>query len=780
MSPRLLPAFLCLLGLGISSARLQAQTLIRYWDTNGITAGAGITPNGTWDGSITNWSTVLAGTATTTIWSSGADAVFSAGTDATGAYTITVSGTQSIGNLTFEEGTPTITGGNLSFTATSSFNVASTATIASGLTGTGGLLNKTGSGTLTLSGVNTYTGGTTVVAGTLNLTGSVSHTSSDTLVNSTVGPVLNVTGGGDLVTNRLRIGITGSTYTGAVVVDGTGSTVTNSTYLYVGEAGTGTLTISNGGTVTSVDTSIGNNSGGQGTVTVADSGSSLVNSGTLYVGSAGDGTLNIQTGGTVTNAAAVVGNNVSGAGGLVAVVDVDSTWTTTGALTVGAASEGFVSAYNSGAISAASATLGAQAGIYGDLAVYSSGSFATSGNLVIGHNGYGSLSINAGFVATGGQAILGNNAGSTGSVYLDNAGSLWTVVGDLYIGNAGTGYMRTIGSSVLNVGGVTGTGTIHLGHTGGVGSLHIGYDGEGYNPGGVINAASITTGTGTGTVLLGTSTAPGIPYYLTKDGTSSGTFVTIDGTTQVQQVAGFNVLGGASTYSGGTVISGGTLVAATSGALGTGTVQLNGGQLSLSPGVTVSNALAFTVGGGTISGNGTFGSTLTVGTNAHVSPGKSVGTLNFAGGLTLASGGTIDFEVQTAGGAPGTGYDLLSISGSALNITSTSASPFTLRLISLNGLGALGNVSDFSSGNTYAWTIASSAAGISGFSADKFVVTTPNFTNSLGIGSFFVTQSGNDLILNFTPVPEPSTYALLATGVALAGLSYRRRKNLPR
>jgi T5SS/PEP-CTERM-associated repeat protein/autotransporter-associated beta strand protein len=773
---------LCLLSLGFLSVRLQAQVLTRYWDINGPTAGAGgITPSGTWDGSSNNWTATAAGTATATTWSSGAVAVFSAGTDATGAYTVTVSGTQTIDSLTGEEGTLTLTGGTLNFSLATSFNIASTVNIGSALTGSDGILYKIGTGTLNLTGLGSYVGGTNIVAGTLNLTGTVSHSASDMIVNGNAGPTpaLNLTGSGDLITDRLRIGVTDNTFSGAVTVSGAGTTVTNTTYLYVGEAGSGTLSITNGGSVTGPNTSIGNNATGVGTVTVSGSGSTLVNTSTLYVGSAGDGALIVNNAGTVTNLTGVVGNNAGGAG--TAQIDgAGSTWTNTGTLTVGNSSDGIVAVLNSGSISAASATFGAAAGVEGSVGVYAGGTFSTTGNLVIGHNGLGELSVAAGSVTTGGQAILANNTGSSGAVYLDNAGSLWTVGGDLYVGNAGSGFMRAIGSSVLNVGGPSGTGTIHLGHTGGTGSLHIGYDGEGYNLGAVINAAAITTGTGTGTLLFGTSAAQGTPYYFTKDATSGGTFVTVGGATQVQQINGYNVLGGASTYTGGTVISGGTLVAASAGALGTGTVQLNGGSLSVNSGVTLPNTLTATVGGGTIGGNGTYSAAFTAGANVHLSPGNSVGTVTFSGGLTLASSGTYDLDVQFATAAAGTGYDLISISNAPLDITATSGSPFTLRLISRNISGALGNVSDFSASSPYAWTIATSAAGITGFSSDKFVVTTANFSNSLGIGKFFVTQSGNNLVLNFTPVPEPSTYALMVAGIALAGLTYRRRKQSSR
>lgn len=775
MRPRLLTAFLCLLGLAVFSSRLQAQTQL-FWDINGPTADAGgATPAGTW-GVNSYWSSSSTGAATTTAWTSGNIAVFSAGTDATGAYTVTVSGTQTIGGLTVQEGTPTFTGGSLSFTGTTSFNIANTATIASVLTGTGGELEKIGSGTLILSGANTYTGGTTVIAGTLNLTGSISHISSDTLVNSTVGPTLNITGGGDLNTDRLRIGITGSTYTGTVTVDGIGSTVTNTTYLYVGEAGVGDLSITNGGAVIAPNTSIGNNTGGDGEVLVSGTGSTLTNSSTLYVGSAGLGYLEISNGALVTNVNGSVGNNPGGSGDVY--VDTGGTWNTTGALTVGNASSGDLSIYGGGTVTAGSATLGASSGLFGAIALNGTGTtFSSTGNLIVGGSGDGDLDIGTGADAiTGGQATLANNVGSLATVSVDGAGSSWSVTGPLIVGNSGTAGLHLTDSGLLTVGG--GAGTITLGaNTGSTGALYLGeYNVEGGTDAGILNAASITTGSGTGKVYFesyGSSKAA--PYYLTKDGTSGGAAIAITGATQVQNSFGYTVLTGTNTYSGGTTITGGTLVAGTSGALGSGTVQLNGGTLSVNSGVTLPNTLAFAANGGTLGGTGTFGSALTIGSNVHVAPGNSVGTVSFSNGLTLASGGTLDFEVQSAGN----GYDLVSVSGGPLAIIATSANRFTLKIISLNISGAAGPVNDFSSASSYAWIFATSAAGITGFDANAFSLNTANFANSLGIGSFFVTQSGNDLILNFTPVPEPSTYALLAAGLALTGLGYRRRRYPP-
>src|SRR5512133_1266261 len=73
--------------------------------------GAGAAPNGTW-GATAFWNLSAEGTTTSpAAWLSGEDAVFSAGTDAITPFTVTIQGTQVAGNLTVEEGAPTITGG---------------------------------------------------------------------------------------------------------------------------------------------------------------------------------------------------------------------------------------------------------------------------------------------------------------------------------------------------------------------------------------------------------------------------------------------------------------------------------------------------------------------------------------------------------------------------------------------------------------------------------------------------------------------------------------------
>src|SRR5436309_7226819 len=76
-----------------------------YWDINGATAGAGgASPSGIWDAATTaNWSSSSAGTVATVVWTSGDSPQFSAGTDATGPFTVTVNGNVNVNTIRMEE-----------------------------------------------------------------------------------------------------------------------------------------------------------------------------------------------------------------------------------------------------------------------------------------------------------------------------------------------------------------------------------------------------------------------------------------------------------------------------------------------------------------------------------------------------------------------------------------------------------------------------------------------------------------------------------------------------
>ena len=186
---------------------------------------------------------------------------------------------------------------------------------------------------------------------------------------------------------------------------------------------------------------------------------------------------------------------------------------------------------------------------------------------------------------------------------------------------------------------------------------------------------------------------------------------------------------------------------------------------------------------------GTWGNT-SVNDGGTLSPGNSPGTTNVSGTLTFADGGNLNWQLFDASLAAGTGYDLISVSGTPgqLNITATLANPFNINLWTLSSItpDTNGNALNFDNSIASTCTLVTTTGGVTGFSSDTFqIFTTANngtggFQNGLGGGSFSVSVSGNDLLLNFspaTPIPEPSSLFLL--GFATFGLlvqGYRRRK----
>ncbi len=185
-------AFLPWVALAAACVGVSPLAAQFYWDTNGKTAGAGGTsPAGTWNTTNSNkvWNSSAAGTNNATSWTAGSDAVFSAGGDATGAYTVTVSGTQSVSSITVGEGSPTLATGTINFSdASPDLLVAagSTLTFGSAPTSTTGNLNV---GSATFTGTTVFSANTTL-AGTLTLGGGTLQLAGSSYTFGT----LNVTG----------------------------------------------------------------------------------------------------------------------------------------------------------------------------------------------------------------------------------------------------------------------------------------------------------------------------------------------------------------------------------------------------------------------------------------------------------------------------------------------------------------------------------------------------------------------------------------------------------
>ena len=114
---------------------------------------------------------------------------------------------------------------------------------------------------------------------------------------------------------------------------------------------------------------------------------------------------------------------------------------------------------------------------------------------------------------------------------------------------------------------------------------------------------------------------------------------------------------------------------------------------------------------------------------------------------TWAWGDSYTWRISDATGIAGTGWDWLDIPGT-LDISATVASPFTIKIVSLNGSSA-GDAAHFVNTQNYTWCIATASGGVTGFAADKFIIDDTAFLNAKGGGHFSITQSGKSVYLHF-------------------------------
>ena len=215
----------------------------------------------------------------------------------TGDYVVNNSGTAYIAKTTVANtSSATVGGGN----GNSEWNNTGPLYVASGGVGT---LNITGGGHVVnadaLVGYDHGSGGTVMVGGG---TGGATWTSHGELYLGVDGTgTLEILDGGVVSTDsNVYLGYdTGSV--GSVTMGGGGSSAwTAGPFLYVGESGSGTLSIVDGSSVLSGTTYVGHQTGSHGTVNVGGgSGNAILTNANIVIGYNGPGTLNIGAGGVV-------------------------------------------------------------------------------------------------------------------------------------------------------------------------------------------------------------------------------------------------------------------------------------------------------------------------------------------------------------------------------------------------------------------------------------------------------------------------------------------------
>jgi T5SS/PEP-CTERM-associated repeat protein/autotransporter-associated beta strand protein len=322
---------------------------------------------------------------------------------------------------------------------------------------------------------------------------------------------------------------------GTVTVTGKNAKWTNGKYLYVGNSGSGTLNIEDGGQVFSKNIGyLGNNPGSAGTATIKGTGSIWTNTMYLYVGDCGTGTLTIEEGGQASNYCGFIGR-LEPSTSSATITGTGSKWTND-FLYVGYLGNGKLTVAEGGMVITKHGLFASLDNLYGNGIITTNGgvldtdlifdashglnktfSFGVGGTLYFnedgngdlgaGYKGSATLKIAEGVIVPSTRGYIGYQAGSNGMAMITGSGSRWDNSSHLYIGNYGTGTLNIEDGGQLNCNkcfiadktGSIGTATI----TGmnslwtannfivsgfGIGTLNIGNGGD---SGGMITAKNI-------------------------------------------------------------------------------------------------------------------------------------------------------------------------------------------------------------------------------------------------------------------------------------------------
>ncbi|HLB96735.1 MAG TPA: Hint domain-containing protein, partial [Acetobacteraceae bacterium] len=363
-----------------------------------------------------------------------------------GSLTVRSDGTVEAGTSVIIGNTATLAAGD-SEISNSGTDTVSTATLVSGVgtitVGADGVLLADGagiSGTADLDvGAGTGSGGTLNVAGA----GASASSSNGMIVVGDAGTgTLNVTDDGvvNAGTNAIDIGAQPGGI-GTADVASAGELQAGS--LLVGSSGSGSLDVANDGQVILTgagNVNLGAAPGGSGSVEI-DNGGQFSADGYFSVGNTNaSGTLLVESGGTLTTGGTSALGDIDATASGHAAATVSGTWNVTGPILVGNEGTGTLAVQSGGLVAATELVSGVASTAAAGISVTGTASALTlTGALVVGDAAASGLSISGGATVTAQNVTLGLNIGGAGTIDLAGAGSALDVTNNLNIGSAGTG-----------------------------------------------------------------------------------------------------------------------------------------------------------------------------------------------------------------------------------------------------------------------------------------------------------------------------------------------------
>jgi len=605
---------------------------------------------------------------------------------------------------------------NVSLTGGLFVQGANSFTLGGTVSGGAGII-KNGAGTLTLNGINNFSGGFALNGGGVTLGNASALGSGLFLVGGNVDLYTTFTG---TLNNQVHLN-------GALRLDGTG-TLTLGNLI----SGAGSLTVNGSNLALAASNTYGGGTtlgGGRldvGSNTALGTGDLTINGASVLTGAAGvalannvvlNSTLNFGAGGS--GGALTLNGTISGAGGIslagASGLTLNGASTFTGGFNIGG---GTLTVGNDSALGQGGVTVSGASSLDSNKTVNLTNNLNLNAALTIGgsndlalngaigglrgltKNGTGRLTLGSantffgGVNLQGGALRVGTNTSLGLGTLTVNGNAALDASADVNLGNAVVlnAGLDIGGANDIRLGGVitgtgplsySGSGTLTLANanfwTGGTtlksGTLNVGNNfalGQGaLAVTGNANLRANVPGT-----VLGNALALGAGTTLNVDGSNPLALVgTIDGGGALALSGlGAVVLAGANTYSGGTTVSGTTLavVNPAGSATGSGAVLVQAG--------------------GMLTGSGSIAGTVNVG-NGIVTPGSGgAGTLT-VGGLNLAAGSVLNYELGQAGVAGGALNDLISVNGNlqldgTLNVSETAGGKFgagLYRLIDYTG-----------------------------------------------------------------------------------------------